>query len=30
MSCLMHMEGILRRQGSKTKVVHIAEILNNS
>ena len=29
MSCLMHMEGILRRQGSKTKVVHIAEILNN-
>lgn len=28
MSCLMHMEGILRRQGSKTKVVHIAEILN--
>ena len=30
MSCLMHLEGILRRQGSKTKVVHIAEILNNS
>jgi L-lactate dehydrogenase complex protein LldE len=30
MSCLMHMEGILNRQGSKTKVVHIAEILNNS
>lgn len=28
MSCLMHMEGILRRQGSKTKVLHIAEILN--
>jgi L-lactate dehydrogenase complex protein LldE len=28
MSCLMHLEGILRRQNSKTKVVHIAEILN--
>lgn len=30
MSCLMHMEGILRRQGSKVKVLHIAEILNSS
>jgi L-lactate dehydrogenase complex protein LldE len=30
MSCLMHMEGILRRQGSKVKVIHIAEILNSS
>jgi L-lactate dehydrogenase complex protein LldE len=29
MSCLMHLEGILRRQKSKTKVVHIAEILNS-
>lgn len=28
MSCLMHMEGILHRQGSKVKVIHIAEILN--
>lgn len=28
MSCLMHMEGILRRQQSQTKVIHIAEILN--
>ena len=28
MSCLMHMEGILKRQGSKVKVLHIAEILN--
>jgi L-lactate dehydrogenase complex protein LldE len=28
LSCLMHMEGILRRQGSQIKVVHIAEILN--
>ncbi|RZM27395.1 MAG: (Fe-S)-binding protein [Pedobacter sp.] len=28
MSCLMHMEGILRRQNSNVKVVHIAEILN--
>ncbi|WP_276090697.1 (Fe-S)-binding protein [Pedobacter sp. JY14-1] len=28
MSCLMHMEGILRRQNSNVKVIHIAEILN--
>ncbi|MDB5009743.1 MAG: lutA 2 [Mucilaginibacter sp.] len=28
MSCLMHMEGILHRQGSKVKVLHIAQILN--
>ncbi|WP_342645919.1 (Fe-S)-binding protein [Mucilaginibacter sp. CSA2-8R] len=28
MSCLMHMEGILKRQGSKVRVLHIAEILN--
>jgi len=28
MSCLMHLEGILRRQNSKVKVAHIAEILN--
>ena len=28
MSCLMHLEGILRRQGSPIKVKHIAEILN--
>ncbi|MEJ7913934.1 MAG: (Fe-S)-binding protein [Chitinophagaceae bacterium] len=28
MSCLMHMEGILRRQKSTVKVLHIAEILN--
>lgn len=28
MSCLMHMEGILNRQKSKVKVIHIAEILN--
>lgn len=28
MSCLMHMEGILKRQGSNVKVIHIAEILN--
>lgn len=28
MSCLMHMEGILKRQHSKVKVIHIAEILN--
>jgi L-lactate dehydrogenase complex protein LldE len=29
-SCLMHLEGILRRQQSTVKVLHIAEILNNS
>jgi len=28
MSCLMHLEGILRRNKSNTKVIHIAEILN--
>jgi L-lactate dehydrogenase complex protein LldE len=27
MSCLMHLEGIIRRKGSKVKVLHIAEIL---
>jgi L-lactate dehydrogenase complex protein LldE len=29
MSCLMHLEGILRRQKSTVQVRHIAEILNN-
>ena len=29
MSCLMHMEGILRRQHSKVQIKHIAEILNS-
>lgn len=28
LSCLMHMEGILKRQKSGVKVMHIAEILN--
>ncbi|MGC3946810.1 MAG: (Fe-S)-binding protein [Chryseolinea sp.] len=28
MSCLMHLEGILRRQKSSTQVIHIAQILN--
>lgn len=28
MSCLMHLEGILRRQNSAVKVIHLAEILN--
>jgi L-lactate dehydrogenase complex protein LldE len=28
MSCLMHMEGLLKRRGSKVKVIHLAEILN--
>ena len=29
-SCLMHLEGILKRQGSNVKTIHIAEILNSS
>lgn len=29
MSCLMHLDGLLRRQGSGTRVIHLAEILNN-
>lgn len=28
MSCLMHLEGILKRQKSTTRIIHIAEILN--
>jgi len=28
-SCLMHLEGILKRNKSKVKTIHIAEILNN-
>jgi L-lactate dehydrogenase complex protein LldE len=28
-SCLMHLEGILKRRGSKMKVIHISEILNS-
>ena len=28
LSCLMHMEGILQRNKSAVKAVHIAEILN--
>lgn len=28
-SCLMHLEGILRRAGSPIKIIHIAEILNS-
>ena len=27
-SCLMHLEGILKRNGNNVKVMHIAEILN--
>ncbi len=30
MSCLMHLEGILRRNKSEIKVIHIAEILNST
>ncbi len=29
MSCLMHLEGILKRQKSGVKIIHIAEILNS-
>lgn len=29
-SCLMHLEGILKRSGSKTRIMHIAEILNTA
>nr|WP_307735070.1 heterodisulfide reductase-related iron-sulfur binding cluster [Chitinophaga nivalis] len=29
-SCLMHLEGILRRQQQPVKVMHIAEILNQN
>jgi L-lactate dehydrogenase complex protein LldE len=29
-SCLMHLEGILKRNGSKVKTIHIAEILNSN
>lgn len=29
-SCLMHMEGILKRQQSPIRIIHIAEILNSS
>ena len=28
MSCLMHMEGLIRREGKPLRVMHIAEILN--
>jgi len=30
MSCLMHLEGIIRRQGKNLKVIHVAEILNSN
>jgi len=30
MSCLMHLEGLLKRQKSPVKVMHIAEILNSN
>ena len=30
MSCLMHLEGIARRQKKEIKIVHIAEILNSN
>jgi L-lactate dehydrogenase complex protein LldE len=30
LSCLMHMEGIIHRNKSRVKIVHIAEILNST
>jgi L-lactate dehydrogenase complex protein LldE len=30
LSCLMHLEGILHREQSKVKVIHIAQILNST
>ena len=30
MSCLMHLEGLIKRDGKKIKVMHIAEILNGA
>lgn len=30
MSCLMHLEGLLKRQNSPVKIMHIAEILNGT
>ncbi|MDP7252310.1 MAG: (Fe-S)-binding protein, partial [Planctomycetota bacterium] len=27
MSCLMHLDGLIRRQGKDIKVMHVAEIL---
>jgi Fe-S oxidoreductase len=29
-SCLMHLEGVIRRQGTNIKVLHLAEILNGA
>jgi L-lactate dehydrogenase complex protein LldE len=28
-SCLMHIQGLLSRQGSKTKTIHLAEVLTH-
>ena len=30
MSCLMHLQGIIRRQKKTTRVMHIAEILDEA
>jgi L-lactate dehydrogenase complex protein LldE len=27
-SCLMHIQGLLSRQGKPTKTIHLAEVLN--
>ena len=29
-SCLMHLEGVIRRQGTGIKVLHLVEILNGA
>ena len=29
MSCLMHLEGIIKRKGYNIEIKHVAEILNN-
>jgi L-lactate dehydrogenase complex protein LldE len=30
MSCLMHLDGILKRKKSKVRIIHVAEILNQA
>jgi L-lactate dehydrogenase complex protein LldE len=30
LSCLMHLEGIAKREGQKVEFMHIAEILNQA
>ena len=30
MSCLMHLEGLMRRDGKKLRVLHVAELLEEA